>query len=49
MIPEAHRDIGGEREADGESRIPIGVFQGILDIEKGNTASKEDIESALKF
>jgi len=29
--------------------VPEGVLDGIEDIKKGNTASKEDIESVLKF
>lgn len=30
-------------------RVPIGVFEGIADVEDGNTASKEDLEDVLKF
>lgn len=30
-------------------RVPIGVFEGITDVEEGNTASKEDLEDVLKF
>ena len=35
---------------DGEDPlVPEGVLRGIEDIEEGETASKEDIESVLKF
>ena len=42
----------GAREdaSDGEEPlVPEGVLRGIEDVEEGNTASKEDIESVLKF
>ena len=40
---------GGKDNESGEPLIPEGVLKGIEDIEEGNTASKEDIESILKF
>lgn len=36
--------------SDGdEPLVPEGVFRGIEDIEDGNTASKEDLDSLLNF
>ena len=34
---------------DADPVVPAGVLRGIEDIAEGNTASKEDIESILKF
>ena len=44
-------DDGAESSSDdGEDPVvPEGVLEGIDDIEDGNTASKADIESLLKF
>lgn len=36
-------------DEDAGPRVPEGVLRGIEDIAEGNTASKEDIESVLKF
>jgi hypothetical protein len=39
-----------EEPTDGDDPvIPEGVLRGIEDIEDGNTASKEELESLLKF
>lgn len=36
--------------ADGERpMVPEGVLRGIEDIDEGRTASKEDLEAALKY
>lgn len=44
---------GDGREDDAEDRerpeVPEGVLRGIEDISKGRTASKEDLESLLKY
>jgi len=42
---------GREDDADNGERpeVPEGVLQGIEDIAEGRTASKEDIESLLKY
>ena len=41
---------GAEEPSDGDDPvIPEGVLRGIEDIEDGNTASKEELESLLKF
>lgn len=41
---------GEEVSAEGDDpSVPEGVLRGIEDIAEGNTASKEDIESVLKF
>lgn len=43
-------DAADEGSDDGdEPLVPEGVLDGIDDIEDGNTASKEDLESLLKF
>lgn len=38
-----------DEDADEELRVPEGVLRGIEDIVEGDTASKEEIESILKF
>lgn len=42
---------GHEDEAEDGHRpeVPEGVLRGIEDIEEGRTASKEDLESVLKY
>lgn len=42
---------GAEGSSDDgrDPRVPEGVLEGIQDIEDGNTASKADLESLLKF
>jgi len=41
---------GADEHADGDDPVvPEGVLRGIEDIEEGNTASKEELESLLKF
>lgn len=41
---------GAGEPTDGDAPvIPEGVLRGIEDIEEGNTASKEELESLLKF
>lgn len=42
-------DGDGFPDEDGDPQVPEGVLRGIEDIAKGETASKEDIESVLKF
>lgn len=43
-------DCAEDSSDDGdEPVVPEGVLEGINDIEDGNTASKEDLESLLKF
>lgn len=44
-------DDGTEEHSDDgdEPLVPEGVLRGIDDIEEGNTASKEELESLLKF
>lgn len=44
---------GNDREGDAEDgdrpEVPEGILRGIEDIAKGNTASKEDLKSILKY
>lgn len=44
---------GDDREDDAEDGdrpvIPEGVLRGISDLAEGDTASKEDLESALEY
>lgn len=44
---------GDDREDDAEDgdrpEVPEGVLRGIEDIAEGDTASKEDLESVLKY
>ena len=41
---------GAEEPTDGDDPVvPEGVLRGIEDIEEGNTASKEELESLLEF
>jgi len=44
-------DDGREDDVEdgGRPEVPEGVLRGIEDIAEGRTASKEDIESVLKF
>jgi len=44
-------DDGAENSSDDgdEPEVPEGVLEGIDDIEDGNTVSKADLESLLKF
>ena len=38
------------RPDDGEEpKVPEGVLRGIRDLDEGNTVSKEELESVLKF
>jgi len=44
---------GEDREDDAEDgdrpKVPEGVIRGIEDLDEGRTASKEDLESVLKY
>ena len=43
-------DLSGDDVEDGDRpEIPEGVLRGIEDIAEGETASKEDLESVLKY
>lgn len=42
-------DTEDSTDDGGDPLVPEGVLRGIEDIEEGNTASKEDLESVLKF
>lgn len=46
--PDQNGSEGGSSDSD-EPQVPEGVLRGIEDIEEGNTASKDDIDEALKF
>ena len=38
-----------QREEDGEPRVPTEVLEAIENLAEGHTASKDEIEAALKF
>ena len=38
-----------QHNADDEPRVPVEVLEAIDNLAEGNTASKEEIEAALKF
>ncbi|WP_169051889.1 hypothetical protein [Halorhabdus amylolytica] len=42
-------DHEGDAEDEERPEVPEGVLRGIEDIAEGRTASKEDIESILKY
>ena len=43
------RKNGANDGDEEEPKVPEGVLRGIEDLDEGRTASKEDIESVLKF
>ena len=51
IVMSLHTGDGREDDAEDGDRpeVPEGVLRGIDDLAEGDTASKEDVESALKF
>ncbi|GAA0271331.1 hypothetical protein [Halobacterium noricense] len=49
----SRHSAGDDRKSDAEDggrpEVPEGILRGIEDIAEGNTASKEDLESVLKY
>ena len=43
------RPEGNGEPTESDSYVPIEVLESIEDLEQGNTATKEEIESVLKF
>lgn len=42
-------DSAGDADDEDDPQVPAEVIDAIENLAEGNTASKEDIESALKF
>ncbi|GAB7011262.1 MULTISPECIES: hypothetical protein [Haloferacaceae] len=48
-VPTRKNDGEPEAEEACEPRVPVGVLRGLRDLENGDTATKDDLESALNF